>query len=188
LSFNKNEKNDDTVPCGPCSSCPPMIKHLLNAYPQATMIQNMNHQLPITIALYAGKYWHTGIYDIFKSNPIMVLAGLSRDVEKSNLYSFMIAATTTTVDLGMLSSVVSLPPTAITTTASSSSSSSSSIEVMRRAQRIASKKIGSMWRFLPKTSKDRAIKEAKIELEKMKLNTIYELLRINPEACCIERH
>jgi hypothetical protein len=118
LSFNTNENennnnnnnnsiqhhrhryhtNDDTISCDPrpypCS-CPPMIKHLLNAYPQATMIQNMNHQLQITIALYAGKYWHTGMYHIFKSNPIMVLAGLSRDVEKSNLYSFMVAATNT---------------------------------------------------------------------------------------------
>lgn len=141
-------------------SCSPMMKCLLNVFPQATMAANSNHKFPITLALQAGKYWHTGIFDIFQANPMMLLTGLSRDIE-TNMHSFIVAAVS---DIEAKSS--EMPTTGDT-------------------RKGLSKKSDCMWRFFKNsTSKQLAQKESREELNKMKLTTIFELLRINPGACC----
>jgi len=72
-----------------------------------------------------------------------------------------------------------------------SSSSSSSIggfdddgatEEEFRAKRSASATIGGMWRFLPDGARERALEEARREVDIAKLNTVFELLRAAPDA------
>ena len=96
----------------------------------------------------------------------MLLTGNSRDTN-TRFHSFMIAAAT--IDQHFRSSRIS---------------ASLPTEEMR-AQRITSKKIGSMGSLLLTPSKLKAIKDAREESERMKLTTIFELLRINPEAVSV---
>jgi hypothetical protein len=141
--------------------CAPMIKTLLNVYPHATTLQNANDQLPITLALRSGKNWYSGIYHIFQSNPSMILTGISRD-KPTNLHSFMIAASS-----------------------NHSNESTSAKDEHRLTQRIISKKnIGLMCRsFKNSEARQKAEKEAENELDRMRLTTILELLKIYPGAC-----
>lgn len=161
LSYKVKRRNNKKYEQKQSYCCAPMIKTLLSVYPRATTIQNANHQLPLTLALCSGKNWYSGIYHIFQSNPSMILTGISRD-KSTNLHFFMIAA------------------------ASNHSEESTSLSRVdhRLAQRIISKKnIGVMWRsFRNSEAKRKAEKEAENELERMRLTTIYELLKINPSA------
>ncbi len=171
----KGQSSNKKHKCSSSSSSSPMLKCLLDVYPQATTLPNSSQKLPMTLALCAGKYWYTGIQDIFQSNPLMLLSGQSRDAE-TKLHAFMVAAAAAD-----FASSTNLTPGALIQVPSSTS------EEMRMAQRIASKKIGSMWRFLPNVSKRKAIDTARTELEMMKLTTIFELLRIVPDACLVQR-
>jgi len=159
--------------------CAPMMKCLLQSYPEAALVLNSNQRLPLNLALLAGKYWDSGVRDIFTACPSVLLGEASRDVQ-TNLQSFMLAAAAISLE--------SYESKNEHTDNDDSNEIKTSVNTYTEeemcAMRNASKKIGSMWTFLPQKSKDLALIEATKDLEKMKLTTVFELLRIMPHAVC----
>lgn len=144
-------------------TAPPMMKCLLRVYPEAASVINAAGRYPINLAILAGKTWQDGVYDLFRAGPNVVLDGsIDRTI---GLPPFMLAALPrySSIDDSCLKVRESI------------------FEQEMRAKRSASKNIGSMWMLLPDSSKVRALSEAKIDIHKVQLTSIYQLLRLVPE-------
>ena len=147
------------------STAPPMMECLLNEYPEAASEKNNAGSYSLNLAILAGKTWQDGAGDIFRAGPNIVLDGSVDSI--FGLPPFMLAALPryySAIDYNSRLKV-----------------RESSFEEEMRAKRSASKNIGSMWMLLPDSSKVRALSEAKLDIDKMQLTTIYQLLRVVPE-------
>jgi len=145
----------------------PMMQVLLQTYPEGAMTLNSNGRLPINIAICAGKSWESGICDLFMACPRALLYG-SRDIP-TRLHPFMLASCSV--------------PTIPTYNNEDTNNFGNSDEVERmRAMRNTSRNIGSMWKFLKLESKEHAIILAKNDVESIRLTTVFELLKIMPDA------
>ena len=168
---------DGSAPSKMSGGTSPMLECLLRVYPEGCLILNLEGQLPIHLAIRAGKMWETGIYDIFRACP-SVLIGAVRDTP-SQLHSFMLAATRSSD--GTESGGKHIPEHH---DSDSGDQKKDAIEKWEEiyARRNVSRAIGSMWRYLPSRSKRQYLLSAKASLEKTKLTTIYELLKSMPDA------
>ena len=173
--WHKDAERDGQTPTKMRSGTSPMLECLLRVYPEGCLIMNSEGQLPIHLALRAGKMWETGIYDIFRACP-SVLIGAMRDTP-SQLHSFMLAAATRrSCDTGSGEIYVLGQHD---TNANGRQNNEGKWEEIY-ARRNASHSIGSMWRYLPISSKRQHLLNAKVSLERKRLTTIYELLKSMP--------
>jgi len=147
------------------STAPPMMECLLKEYPEAASEKNNAGSYPLNLAILAGKSWQDGVGDIFRAGPNVVLNGSVDSI--FGLQPCMLAA------LPRCDSAIDYN--------SGLKVRESRFEEEMRAKRSASKNIGSMWMLLPDSSKVRALSEAKLDIDKIQLTTIYQLLRVVPE-------
>lgn len=58
--------------------------------------------------------------------------------------------------------------------------------VQRATKRLAADTCGSLWRFMPFASQNRALQDAKVSIELQHLSTVYQVLRAAPNvlSCC----
>lgn len=136
-----------------------IMAELLKAYPDASICPDGTGQLPLYIALQAGKSWDNGIQDLFLAAPQVVTNtftpnGLALSLP---LYPFQLAAT-------------------------KRSENDDEEEKNRKAKQYAFFKLGHLWTFLPQSSKDRAIQDGLNYIDNMKLNTVHELLLAAPNV------
>ena len=137
-----------------------IMTELLKAYPDASICPDGAGQIPLTIALEAGKSWDNGIQDLFLAAPQVVTNKFTPNgsVPSSlSFYPFQLAAT-------------------------KRSENDDEEEKNRKAKQYAFFQLGHLWTFLPQSSKDKAIQDGLNYIDNMKLNTVHELLLAAPNV------
>lgn len=143
------------------SSVPPMMKCLIEAYPEGVSEVDANGRFCINLALLAGKSWKEGVFELFSTSPHIILNGM------------------VDIDLGLPSFMIAALPTNASNQYQTLSLQSEETTVVPVRQK------SSVWISMPDKSKVRApsgAKTGKSQKNQMHLTTIYNLLRVVPES------
>ena len=149
-------------------ACAPVIKALLESYPHAAACADGNGRLPLNLALVTGRTWRSGIADILEACPDALFG--TRDTA-THLAPFMLAA----VDQRELREHSHLA-------INGGVEYEEADEAELRAKKIASNQIGGMWRFMSHETKQRVLEKVRQDIDIIKLETIFEVLRAMPDA------
>ena len=148
--------------------CAPVIKALLDSYPHAAACADGNGRLPLNLALVSGRTWRSGIADILEACPDALFG--ARDIA-THLAPFMLAA----VDQRELREHSQQ-------TTGGGVEYEETDEAELRAKKIASNQIGGMWRFMSYETKEKVLAKVRQDIDMIKLETIFEILRAMPNA------
>ena len=143
------------------NSVPPMMKCLIEAYPEGVSEVDANGRFCINLALLAGKSWKEGVFELFSTSPHIILNGMVDS------------------DLGLPSFMIAALPTNVSNQYQTLSLQSEETTVVPVRQK------SSVWISMPDKSKVRApsgAKTGKSQKNEMHLTTIYKLLRVVPES------
>mmetsp|Transcript_31805 Transcript_31805/g.69901 ORF Transcript_31805/g.69901 Transcript_31805/m.69901 type:complete len:612 (-) Transcript_31805:1843-3678(-) len=148
-------------------SAAPVIKALLDSYPHAAACANGDGRLPLNLALVSGRTWRTGIRDILAACPDALFG--TRD-PSTHLFPFMLAA----IDPKQLRGRQDLDH------GDEASFEETDEEV--RAKKEATAVIGGMWRFMSPETKERVLAKVRKDIDIVRLDTVFEILRAMPDA------